>query len=843
MRFTGVFLLFFLIQLNLFAQQTSNTTLISKDSIFHIRNTDLNDVAVSNSFDKRVIQLLGGSATGLMKRISGVNFASGNLVSFRGLSPRYSGILIDGLSAPITEQNVKAFSLGLLPGSAIQELKVNKSGSYENPGEWGGATVSISTNANLNKTFNKIAFGLGYQHNFTFETFIEDVDVNNNFGDFFGYGVDKRAITRDVVDASTLQNMSRNEAANQGKLLRNTYGLENNTAFPNLQFGYAMGRILNSNGNTKISTINSLSYSRGQSGAHYNRARFSGYNYNEIGEVVGSDLESYMTDGIYRTKIDLSLNTGWNFVFNSNNQMNFDVSYTHSNTNTTLSRYYVGLNNNKEIFAAQYGMEVKEAFLTRLTGTHSFQDATQLNWSLGYGNSVRKEPDLRRVGAQRNLNQPEAAFLMIIPESSKADNGARFNSDLNDVSFSGRVDVKHEVNEDRFVLKGGLISEGTDRKFKARILTTAKDDFTTPDLRFVNGGNLANVFAPENYGPTGYYLVDGTTIFDNYNADNFLLGGYVGSDYKLGKTWKGSLGFRVESFNQTMQSGSTDVDNSNTDFLTYLNFHHQLSSNSVLKLSYATSLNRPAFRELAPFTFYDFDYRADIQGNPELKNAKLQNLDFNILFKLDRNEYVSFGAFYKNIKDPIEMIYIIRSELALFSFNNAKGADLAGVEFEFSKYLSRNEYSVLHQILLNTNFAYTYSRIKLGEDTNEVASDRPLQGQTPFLAAAGLTYFAPNKKSQITVDYKFTGKSLFSVGDGQETFPWYNKSRHIMNLGYAYQFNNNLSLSLVGLNLLNAPFIQIEDVKLDGDLRDPLNKEVQKGLTYQTYNIILEYKF
>ena len=819
----------------------------AKDSIAlqkHFRYDDYQSTPVTTILNKDVIRLLGGSATGLLSRISGVTFVKGTLVSFRGLSPRYTNITLDGLPAPITEQNVKAFALGLLPGATLQAMEVYKSGYFYNQGEWGGAFLNIITNAELDENFNQVSFNIGYQHNFTFQDFLQDTDYGTKAGDYFGYGVEPRDFTNDVVSREELQRMNRNQSAKEGKNLRNTWELQTITGIPNIAFAYSFGRILTQKGDRKFSTINSILYSRKMGGANYNRARYTGYVRDEEDNVIDSDLDSYMTDGTYQTKTDIAINSAWDFRFNKDNDINLDFVYSHSGANNTMGRYYIGLNNNKEVYYAQYGILAKGIFLTRLRGQHHVGRKHNFNWALGLNYSTRREPDLRRTAAQRNLDQPDEPFLLVIPESSKADNGARFNSNLTDVGLSGRIDYDLDIKENnRFNLKVGLLGETTTREFAARILTTAKDDFTTPELRFVPMQNLATVFAPENYGPEGYYLVDGTTDFDIYDAQSVLVGGYAGLDNSFGNKWKTSIGLRIENFTQTLESGNIDVDNSQTDYLPYIDINFQANYFTAIKFSYSQSVNRPAFRELAPFIFYDFDYRADIQGNPDLKNAKLHNLDLNILFIFGRNEYLSLGAFYKNIDDPIEMIYIIRSELPLFSFDNADQAQLAGFEIELNKFLSNNTQSFMSRFLLNGNFTYTSSVIELGEETNEVASNRPLQGQIPIVAAVGITYVGPQKAAQVTLGYRYIGQALYSVGDGQETFPWYDKPRNLLNAGLAYEFKNKIKLAFTALNLLNAPLIQIEDTNLNGKINDAVDNEVQYGLVYQTYNLTVSYKF
>ena len=57
------------------------------------------------------------------------------------------------------------------------------------------------------------------------------------------------------------------------------------------------------------------------------------------------------------------------------------------------------------------------------------------------------------------------------------------------------------------------------------------------------------------------FLVDCITEFDIYNAQSLLTGGYLGSDINFTKKFQTSIGWRIENFQQELNSGSTKVDN------------------------------------------------------------------------------------------------------------------------------------------------------------------------------------------------------------------------------------------------------------------------------------------
>ncbi|GAA4827742.1 TonB-dependent receptor domain-containing protein [Algivirga pacifica] len=811
---------------------------------YHIRQNDIDSYAVTNIVDKKAISLLGGNLTGLLKRNAGISFSNGALISVRGLNPRYTNVMLNGLFAPVTEQNIKAFSLGLVPGAAVQAFEVYKSGDYHNPGEWGGAVVDILSDAALSENFTQLAFGVGYQHNFTFQDFIKDEEHGSELVDFFGYGINRRDFQNDIVGREELQAMSRNEAAAEGAKLQNTWALETTTAIPNLNFGFGMGRVILKEGEMQLSTINSLSFSRVQGGIHFNRARYDGYVFDQRGNVISSTLRNYSTDAVFSIKADLALNSTWNWKIDEANTLTFGAIYSHSGENKTISRYFVNLQNNGEAYFAQYGPLEKELLLFRLSGQHEWTDFTEVSWSLGFNNSTREDADLRRVAAQSSFSIEDTPFLLIIPETSKSDIGARFGSDMLDQSYAGRVDITQQTQQDWLQFRFGGMMDYYQRDFKARVITNVKDNLTSTDLLQVLASDLPNIYQSANFGPEGYYIVDGTTPFDEYDASNLLVAVYTGGEVLFSDNWRSSLGFRYEYFNQKLNSGDVVVDNHTDSFLPYVNVNYVPSNHRMaVKFSYSRSVNRPAFRELAPFIFFDFDYRSDVQGTVDLKDAKLHNFDLAFLYEFGNNEYVSLNPFYKQIKDPIEMIYVVRSDVPLFTFQNAEQAEVSGIELEFSKFLSNNQNSLLSHLLLSANLAYIASNIDLGDDTNEVLSNRPLQGQTPWIASAGLTFFTEDKKGVFTVGYNFLGSALFTVADGVETFPRYTEPQHFLSATMAYKIGKHWGMNLGVGNILNTVFNQVADVNLNAEIDDEVDNVVQEGLRYQNFSMNVSYKF
>jgi outer membrane receptor protein involved in Fe transport len=150
-------------------------------------------------------------------------------------------------------------------------------------------------------------------------------------------------------------------------------------------------------------------------------------------------------------------------------------------------------------------------------------------------------------------------------------------------------------------------------------------------------------------------------------------------------------GLRVENNAQKLNSydlvgAPLNYNNTQTTLLPSVNMTYNFSEKALLRLAYGKTINRPEFREVAPFSFYDFVNNRNISGNPQLKNANIHNVDFRYEFYPTPAEVLSIAAFYKYFETPIEVVFASGSKPNL-SFDNAKSAYSAGIELEARKSL------------------------------------------------------------------------------------------------------------------------------------------------------------
>ncbi len=179
-----------------------------------------------------------------------------------------------------------------------------------------------------------------------------------------------------------------------------------------------------------------------------------------------------------------------------------------------------------------------------------------------------------------------------------------------------------------------------------------------------------------------------------------------------------------------------------------------------LRASYGRSVNRPEFREVSPSVYYDFDLASNVEGNFDLKNCYVDNLDLRYEWYPSRGEVITLAAFWKHFDSPIEWVYTMAGGTdVVYSYMNARAANNFGVELDIRK---RLDFIGLKDFSWSFNGSLIHSRVEFEPGSNEY--DRPMQGQSPYLVNTGLFY--NNEKCQFTASllYNRIGKRIVGVG-------------------------------------------------------------------------------
>ena len=180
-------------------------------------------------------------------------------------------------------------------------------------------------------------------------------------------------------------------------------------------------------------------------------------------------------------------------------------------------------------------------------------------------------------------------------------------------------------------------------------------------------------------------------------------------------------------------------------------------------------VNRPEFREIAPFVYYNFEEKATYYGNTGLINCYINNIDLRYEFFPSNGDMITIGGFYKHFQSPIEA-HLIESGSGLnYNYSNAKSAESYGLELDMRKSFRSlenqdNFLRTFKDFVLIFNGSIIRSRLKT-DDPNERDPVRSMQGQAPYIINTGIYYDNPKTGLMVSVMYNVIGERIAYVGN------------------------------------------------------------------------------
>jgi outer membrane receptor protein involved in Fe transport len=774
---------------------------------------------VSGTSAQDIAKTTDRDAAAVVSRISGVTIIDNSFILVRGLNRRYNGIMLNGVMAPSTEIDSRAFALDLIPSNMIDRMLVFKSASDELPGDMTGSMVKLYTRSTVAQRFTQVNLGFGFRPGTTFTTRQSQTTSST---DWLGFD-SKRAFPSAFPDNLNAPNIIFDPIAqeNAAKSLNNDWTLNDRFLLPDLRLGLNMGRFFYV-GKTKISNITSVNYSN--TNQYYNAARSRNlYNGTEPSELFNYDYATLQKS----SRVGILCN--WQASINERNKIEFRNMFNQSGQNETLER--TGLNKKTgsnpvswfDIKDRSLYYQERGIYSGQLTGEHKLKNkTTMLDWASGLSHIYRNEPDFRRGGYQR-VNDGMSDYRVVIPPQASDNNAARFMSSLKETTVAGALNLTHALKGTNdststkgIKIRGGLYIERRSRSFESRWLSyiRASSGFDpAKDLL-----PLETIFADENISyQNGFILNEGTDGTNKYTASNMLFAGYGGTSFSFLKKFNANAGVRVEHNTQKIdtknQSGQNiSVNNPILNVLPSLGLIYNLTEKTLFRATWAQTINRPEFRELAPFGFYDFENSWKVNGNPNLVNATANNYDVRAEFYPNAKEAISVGVFYKDINNPIEFyIQPVGAFDQNFEYRNASKAVCYGTELELRKslgFIASNKF--FDNMILLTNLSYIYSEVKLGDVQGGQSNKRSLQGQSPYIINAGLSYNDSDKGLVVNATYNVFGNRIFGIGDAQFA-TLYERSRHTVDFTLTKKMKENMEFK-IGINdILNAPVRYTED--------------------------------
>lgn len=766
------------ITLNLKAKAGENVTVTARrsartETVSAIISFQKNTNTVASVISAESIRRSPDKNTGeVLKRIPATSIQEGKYLIVRGLADRYNQAMLNGILLSSTEPDRKTFSFDIFPSGMVDNIIINKAFVPELPGEWAGGLVQVNTKDIPSTGFFNVQVGTGFNTNTVGKDFYQ-----NNGGKYDWIGLDdgSRKLPSDMplrADFLALKAYPA-EQAQYGTSFANNWNVSKGNAPLNASFQISAGFNKSFSGTKKLGGVFGITYNK--SNRNYeSENRFFSVTNQQADILFDYFNNKYSQDVLWGALGNLT------FQLNNKNRISFKnlINVNASDYSVLRSGYdfeadpVLGQN----IRARELAFKSNIYFNTQLSGEHGFgaKNDWKLKWYGAFNILDQYIPDQRRIQYNQRRDDPNAPYMLLLSGTLSQKSGSRFFQSLNDYIYTGGGDLAKSFNafNNKQSVKVGYFFQVKDRLFDSRPFSIYLP-IDNPSLRLLPE---ATVFSPENFAVNGENNKFGfDEIGSNkyrYLANSILNAGFLQFDNEFSKTIRLVWGIRVENFDQLIGSVKQEDDRfvhtEKTDVLPGANLTIKLNNKTNLRISASQTIIRPEFRELAPFTFFDFELNAAVLGSPELKRTKVTNADVRYELYPRPGEVFSAGAFFKYFNNPIEQ-YFNQSGVATSTFNflNAKQATSFGLEAEFRKKLDAVSPG-LKNFTLQGNVSYIYNRVKDEEKT----LDRPMQGQSPYVVNVGLQYDVEKLGLNTTVLFNQIGRRILLVGNEQVPAIW-----------------------------------------------------------------------
>ena len=719
-----------------------------------------------------------------VKKITGISIASAGQLIVRGLGDRYSTTTLNGLPIASPNPDNKLIPLDIFPASTVQNITVSKVYDASAFADYSGAHIDISTKENVGSDFLSISFNAGGK----FNTLGKDFYRMDRDGSLFKTpSLDQKLIDMSLTDYE--------EYARHNRLFNTSFQVSRKTALPEFGGNIGFGKRFTLGGN-EVSVLGSIGVSNDLQTMDNASIRTL--------EATGNTLNEFNYDS-YSNELKIAALGNLGYSFRTSDHIGYTFFYARNAIDTYMRRegvdyedhHLIGSNNVTHIYSLQNH---------QVNGKHYFGKQWDLNWSGSYSKTSSDEPDRRQVMFIREDDQIKL-FKLNRQETM------RYFGSLNEDEWVGDLTASYRFGDNN-KLQAGFTYKDKNRDYMGtrfyynlnKLNPTITDIYDTNS--FLNMENVEN----------GSITIDRKKQpKDSYTAGNSIYAGYIATEYYPVAPLLVNLGVRYEISKQWVDyytdGGKAERSELNkNDLFPSLNMKYQMNEKNSLRFAFSRTVTRPSFIEMAPFLYQESYGSAQIRGNADLQNGYNYNIDLRYELFEKNGDMLSITAYYKHLKAPIERVQTLSGGSAVHSFRNADNGMATGVEIEFRK-------EIVKDLRFGVNGSYMYTNVKLPEGGAYTNSQRALQGASPYLANADLTYspaFSNDRQLSVALLYNLQGPRIHSVGiSGLGDIK--QQPVHTLNFTGSYRFNRRFAVKLQVNDLLNQDILFKQEVPTTGD--------------------------
>ena len=481
--------------------------------------------------------------------------------------------------------------------------------------------------------------------------------------------------------------------------------------------------------------------------------------------------------------------------------------------NNSISTEYIGDDTYTQDDETRSSSQTQSIFATNLKGTHRLTRDFTLDWSGIFSQAKEEDPDRTYVtltntvqateGVDGSLWSSNKNIQKTLPKSAE-----RRYQHNKDTDWAGYINLSYDTHFGNGM--DALWKAGAQYRRKVRSNRYYSYIFNPADISQQLDGNGFDQFTSIEWTCKTPYSQASQL---NYDSKEHIGGAYAMVTVKseLGEL---NAGFRAEHTNQiyTMLQKFRNMgqvgEQSYWDYLPSASVKWTPTPQMNVRLSYYRSINRPGFYEIVPYQIMGEEYQE--KGNPNLKRARIDNIDLRWEWFPSKTEQILAGVFYKYLKDPIEQVFVTSDGKigagtdAYYMPDNLGNAKNMGFEIDVIKYI--------RHFGVKANYTYTHSEITTtkreyqegsAEYKTGVTQTRPLVNQAPHTANLSLLYKDTENGWNAQLAASYTGTKLALVSPFKDADQW-DKAMFSLDLSAEKQFKNGISVFLKANNLLDA---------------------------------------
>ena len=775
---------------------------------------------IEDSISTEEISRLPASSAGeAIKRVTGVSIVGGRYVFVRGLGERYSNTLLNNVEIPSPEPNRRVVPMDIFPASLLASLQTVKTFSPDQPGGFAGGSVQVFTKDFPEELTMSLSMSSGFN---TQATGADGLTYPGGDLDFLGFDDGSRDLPSIVQNRAadvpirergrfTPLGFTAKEIQEFGQSFPNVWSPERQSIPINQGYKFSLG---NSNKilGKEFGYLGVISYGNSHSyGTQVRNAFRLGLN-ETLSPVTSYNVERSGNEVDWGSVLNTSLR------FSPQHLLSIKTLFTHTAEDETRTWEGFNADRNTDMRSFRLRYVERQLFSGQLAGIHDFnfgapaletteegteQPDVSMEWRLTYSRASRDEPDTRE-----NIYEDRGDGTYTFRDVTHS--GSRFFFDLEDDEYNARVDWKIPLGAEGLFKFGGLLRDRA-RTFDVRRFRFLPADQVDATVNLSDPPEI--LFQTQNIAPRVFELRESTRSTDNYLADHNIYSSYLMLDLPITAKWQVMTGVRLESSDQKVTTYDPFAASvrpliaslETLDWLPGLNVTYRLTDRMNLRLAASRTITRPDFRELAPFEFTDFVGGRTILGNPDLERTQIDNFDFRWETFPQIGGILAVSAFYKRFQKPIEQIVQPQAEVRI-TYENAESANNYGLELE-----ARQNLGILTETLrkfsINTNAALISSQVVLPEDVGiQTSSERPLQGQCPYIVNVSIGFEDPNWGISSAIAYNIFGRRLSEVGNHGAP-DVYEQPRGQLDASFSRTVANHFKFSISAKNLID-PYVR-----------------------------------